>query len=108
MTLLAGVGAGGAREAEERAGFEGTFRILGIGGTGGTGALRAAAGIEFGGAPTGRRIVMDCVGKSGRLRPVDWVAAPRGPEGLSIAPSCGRDQSARLFFPFFFFFRKER
>jgi len=84
MTLAAGVGAV-VTTGPDKAGFDGTFRILGRGGTGGTEPFKEDDDIEFGGAPTGRRIVTGWVGFSSRPLPVDWVAAPRGPEGLSIA-----------------------
>ena len=60
--------------------FEETVRRSGIGGTGGTGPASAAGGRAFGGVPTGLR--MGTVLSAMPL--VDWVAAPSGPEGLSI------------------------
>lgn len=60
--------------------LEGTVRRSGMGGTGGTGPASAAGARAFGGVPTGLRM-----GTTLSAMPlVDWVAAPNGPEGLSI------------------------
>jgi hypothetical protein len=57
--------------------FDGTDRIMLLGSGGSGGGLGM-----FGGAPTGR---LPWAGLSGNPLPVDCVAAPNGPEGLSMA-----------------------
>lgn len=91
MTLAGEAGGTGAMgvAAAARAGFEGTVRRSGIGGTGGTGPARVAGGRAFGGVPTGLRMAA-VEGAASAMPLVDWVAAPSGPEGLSIGEQCRR------------------